>query len=92
MSFLQIVSGCCRHSGYFSANPAGMNAIAESDLRNYYDRLQAMQTVEMTAAMMGSASASFAVSWARVTRTSLRVGAALGHVGEGEGRRFQDEG
>jgi hypothetical protein len=28
-----------------------MNATGESDLRNYYDRLQAMQTVEMTPAM-----------------------------------------
>jgi phage-related protein (TIGR01555 family) len=54
MSFLQIVSGAADipATRLLGQSPAGMNATGESDLRNYYDRLQAMQTVEMTPAMM----------------------------------------
>ncbi|MDX0249784.1 DUF1073 domain-containing protein [Sinorhizobium meliloti] len=53
MSFLQIVSGAADipATRLLGQSPAGMNATGESDLRNYYDRLQAMQTVEMTPAM-----------------------------------------
>ncbi|MDX1119601.1 DUF1073 domain-containing protein [Sinorhizobium medicae] len=53
MSFLQIVSGAADipATRLLRQSPAGMNATGESDLRNYYDRLQAMQTVEMTPAM-----------------------------------------
>ncbi|MDP9630072.1 UNVERIFIED_ORG: phage-related protein (TIGR01555 family) [Ensifer adhaerens] len=54
MSFLQIVSGAADipATRLLGQSPAGMNATGESDLRNYYDRLQAMQEVEMTPAMM----------------------------------------
>ncbi|MDE3824650.1 DUF1073 domain-containing protein [Sinorhizobium meliloti] len=53
MSFLQVVSGAADipATRLLGQSPAGMNATGESDLRNYYDRLQAMQTVEMTPAM-----------------------------------------
>ncbi len=53
MSFLQIVSGAADipATRLLGQSPAGMNSTGESDLRNYYDRLQAMQTVEMTPAM-----------------------------------------
>jgi phage-related protein (TIGR01555 family) len=53
MSFLQIVSGAADipATRLLGQSPAGMNATGESDLRNYYDRLQAMQEVEMTPAM-----------------------------------------
>ncbi len=53
MSFLQIVSGAADipATRLLGQSPARMNATGESDLRNYYDRLQAMQTVEMTPAM-----------------------------------------
>ncbi|MFK0273664.1 DUF1073 domain-containing protein [Ensifer sp. NPDC090286] len=53
MSFLQIVSGAADipATRLLGQSPAGMNATGESDLRNYYDRLQAMQSVEMTPAM-----------------------------------------
>lgn len=53
MSFLQIVSGASDipATRLLGQSPAGMNATGESDLRNYYDRLQAMQEVEMTPAM-----------------------------------------
>ncbi len=53
MSFLQIVSGAADipATRLLGQSPAGMNATGESDLRNYYDRLQAMQEVEMRPAM-----------------------------------------
>jgi phage-related protein (TIGR01555 family) len=43
MSFLQIVSGAADipATRLLGQSPAGMNATGESDLRNYYDRLQA---------------------------------------------------
>lgn len=51
--FLQIVSGAADipATRLLGQAPAGMNATGESDLRNYYDRLQSMQAIEMTPAM-----------------------------------------
>lgn len=51
--FLQIVSGAADipATRLLGQAPAGMNATGESDLRNYYDRLSAMQEVEMGPAM-----------------------------------------
>ncbi|MER9829179.1 DUF1073 domain-containing protein [Mesorhizobium sp. M0134] len=51
--FLQIVSGAADipTTRLLGQSPAGMNATGESDLRNYYDRLSAMQALEMTPAM-----------------------------------------
>jgi len=51
--FLQIVSGAADipATRLLGQAPAGMNSTGESDLRNYYDRLQAMQTLEMTPTM-----------------------------------------
>lgn len=51
--FLQIVSGAADipATRLLGQSPAGMNATGESDLRNYYDRLSAMQELEMTPAM-----------------------------------------
>ncbi|TGV61108.1 DUF1073 domain-containing protein [bacterium M00.F.Ca.ET.141.01.1.1] len=51
--FLQIVSGAADipATRLLGQAPAGMNSTGESDLRNYYDRLSAMQEVEMTPAM-----------------------------------------
>jgi len=51
--FLQIVSGAADipATRLLGQSPAGMNSTGESDLRNYYDRLQATQQVEMTPAM-----------------------------------------
>lgn len=53
MSFLQIVSGATDipATRLLGQAPGGTNATGENDLHNYYDRLQAMQTVEMTPAM-----------------------------------------
>jgi len=51
--FLQIVSGAADipATRLLGQSPAGMNSTGESDLRNYYDRLSAMQAIEMTPAM-----------------------------------------
>lgn len=51
--FLQIVSGAADipATRLLGQSPAGMNATGESDVRNYYDRLSAMQEIEMTPAM-----------------------------------------
>lgn len=51
--FLQIVSGAADipATRLLSQAPAGMNATGDSDLRNYYDRLSAMQELEMEPAM-----------------------------------------
>lgn len=51
--FLQIVSGAADipATRLLGQSPAGMNATGESDLRNYYDRLSAMQEIEMQPAM-----------------------------------------
>lgn len=51
--FLQIVSGAADipATRLLGQAPAGMNATGESDLRNYYDRLSAMQELEMEPAM-----------------------------------------
>ena len=51
--FLQIVAGAADipATRLLGQSPAGMNATGESDLRNYYDRLSAMQELEMTPAM-----------------------------------------
>lgn len=52
--FLQIVSGAADipATRLLSQTPAGMNATGESDLRNYYDRISAMQALETGPAMV----------------------------------------
>lgn len=51
--FMQVVSGAgdIPATRLLGQSPAGMNATGESDLRNYYDRVAAMQTLEMQPAM-----------------------------------------
>lgn len=51
--FLQIVSGAADipATRLLGQSPAGMNATGESDLRNYYDRISAMQEISMGPAM-----------------------------------------
>ena len=53
MAFLQLVSGASDIplTRLLGMSPAGMNATGESDLRNYYDRLQAGQEMEITPAI-----------------------------------------
>jgi phage-related protein (TIGR01555 family) len=51
--FLQIVSGAADipATRLLSQSPAGMNATGTSDMKNYHDRVAAMQEIEMTPAM-----------------------------------------
>lgn len=51
--FLQAVSGAADipTTRLLGQSPAGMNATGESDLRNYYDRIQAMQSLDIAPAM-----------------------------------------
>lgn len=51
--FLQIVSGAADipMTRLLGQSPAGLNSTGESDLRNYYDRISAMQEIEMGPAM-----------------------------------------
>lgn len=51
--FMQIVSGAADipATRLLGQAPAGMNSTGEADLRNYYDRIQAGQELEMTPAM-----------------------------------------
>jgi len=53
MAFMQIVSGAADipATRLLGQAPAGMNATGESDLRNYYDRVQAIQTTEVDPAI-----------------------------------------
>lgn len=47
--FMQIASGAADipMTRLLGQSPAGMNATGESDLRNYYDKVEAMQTLEI---------------------------------------------
>lgn len=51
--FLQITAGAADIpvTRLLGQSPAGLNSTGEADLRNYYDRVSAMQEIEMTPAM-----------------------------------------
>lgn len=51
--FLELVSGAADipTTRLIGQSPAGMNSTGESDLRNYYDRVSAMQELELTPTM-----------------------------------------
>jgi len=53
MAFMQIVSGAADIpvTRLLGQSPAGMNATGESDMKNYHDRIQSMQELEMSPAM-----------------------------------------
>ncbi|MCM2293044.1 DUF1073 domain-containing protein [Allorhizobium sp. BGMRC 0089] len=53
MGFMQIVSGAADIpvTRLLGQSPAGMNATGESDMKNYHDRIQSMQELEMSPAM-----------------------------------------
>ncbi|TKT79986.1 phage portal protein [Aquamicrobium sp. LC103] len=75
--FLTIVSGAADipATRLLGQSPAGLNSTGEADLRNYYDRISAMQEIEMTPALyrldealicsaLGSRDPSIYYSWA----------------------------
>ncbi|KKZ89054.1 anti-CBASS protein Acb1 family protein [Rhizobium phaseoli] len=53
MAFMQIVSGAADIpvTRLLGQSPAGMNATGTSDMKNYHDRIQSMQELEMQPAM-----------------------------------------
>lgn len=53
MAFMQIVSGAADIpvTRLLGQSPAGMNATGASDMKNYHDRIQSMQELEMSPAM-----------------------------------------
>jgi len=53
MAFMQIVSGAADIpvTRLLGQSPAGMNATGASDMKNYHDRIQSIQQLEMTPAM-----------------------------------------
>jgi phage-related protein (TIGR01555 family) len=54
MAFMQIVSGAADIpvTRLLGQSPAGMNATGASDMKNYHDRIQSMQELEMEPAMV----------------------------------------
>ena len=81
--FLQITAGAADIpvTRLLGQSPAGMNSTGESDLRNYYDRVSAMQEIEMTPAMyrldecvirsaLGARDASIYYVWAPLWQVS----------------------
>lgn len=53
MAFMQIVSGAADIpvTRLLGQSPAGLNSTGTSDMKNYHDRIQSMQELEMTPAM-----------------------------------------
>jgi len=53
MSFFQIVSGAADipATRFLGQSPGGLNSTGEADLRNYYDRVKAIQNTEITPAI-----------------------------------------
>ncbi|MDE1996574.1 MAG: DUF1073 domain-containing protein [Rhizobiaceae bacterium] len=53
MAFMQIVSGAADIpvTRLLGQSPAGLNATGDSDMKNYHDRIQAMQELELAPAM-----------------------------------------
>ena len=56
MAFMQIVSGAADIpvTRLLGQSPAGMNATGTSDMKNYHDRIQSIQQLEMTPALHNS--------------------------------------
>jgi uncharacterized protein len=91
--FAQNVSGAADipMTRLFGTSPAGMNATGESDLRNYYDRLSAMQELELTPAMfrldeviirssLGSRPKEVHQEWAPLWQESEKSKAEIGKI------------
>lgn len=83
MAFMQIVSGAADIpvTRLLGQSPAGMNATGTSDMKNYHDRIQSIQQLEMTPAMhkmdeciirsgLGSRPAEVFYTWAPLEQMS----------------------
>lgn len=91
MSFLQIASGAADipMTRLVGQSPGGMNASGESDLRNYYDGVQAIQELTLTPAMsildeclirsaLGVRPAGIYYDWAPLWQPTARERADIG--------------
>lgn len=91
--FMQIVSGAADipMTRLFGQSPAGMSATGESDLRNYYDRIKAAQSLEMEPALavldeclirsaLGSRPPEVDYDWCSLWQTSEKERADIGKV------------
>ncbi|WP_426235847.1 anti-CBASS protein Acb1 family protein [Pararhizobium sp. DWP1-1-3] len=83
MAFMQIVSGAADIpvTRLLGQSPAGMNATGTADMKNYHDRIQSIQQLEMTPAMhkmdeclirsaLGSRPAEIHYAWAPLEQMS----------------------
>lgn len=83
MAFMQIVSGAADIpvTRLLGQSPAGMNSTGTSDMKNYHDRIQSMQELEVTPAMArldeclirsatGSRDAGIHYAWAPLEQMS----------------------
>jgi phage-related protein (TIGR01555 family) len=91
MSFVQLVSGAADIpvTRLLGQSPAGMNATGESDLRNYYDRIAAMQELSLGPALkvldecmirsaLGSRPPEVHYNWATLWQTTASERADVG--------------
>jgi hypothetical protein len=91
--FMQLASGAADipMTRLFGQAPAGMSATGESDLRNYYDRVSAMQSLEIEPAMavldeclirsaLGARPDEVHFAWASLWQTTDQERAAIGKV------------
>jgi phage-related protein (TIGR01555 family) len=89
--FLQVVSGAADipATRLLSQAPAGLSATGESDLRNYYDRVQAMQELDTGPAMyifdeclirsaLGSRPAEIHYAWAPLWQSTAKERSDIG--------------
>lgn len=91
--FYQAVSGAADipMTRLFGMSPAGMNATGDSDLKNYYDRIQSLQELEIQPAManldeliiraaLGSRPEEIFFSWASLWQTDEKERAEIGKI------------
>lgn len=91
--FMQIVSGAADipATRLFGQAPSGMSATGESDSRNYYDRISAMQTLEIQPAMslldeclirsaLGSRPSEIHYVWAPLWQPTAKERAEIGKI------------
>lgn len=91
--FYQNVSGAADipMTRLFGRSPGGLSATGDSDIRNYYDRVQAMQELEMSPAMhmldeaiirsaLGNRPEDVHYQWASLWQTSEKERAEIGKL------------
>ena len=89
--FLQVVSGAADipATRLLGQSPGGLNATGDSDLRNYYDRIQAMQELEVSPALalldeclirsaLGSRPAEIHYAWAPLWQPTAKERSDIG--------------